>query len=83
MIPIDPAVLLAAVVNSLLAAVGVGAITLVGRDARRRGLSWAGTLGWVLVALFLFPLGLGLYLLARHQTGHAGPNREPERQAHL
>ena len=40
----------------------------VGRDARRKGLSWRRTIVWMLAALALLPIGAGLYLLLGSRT---------------
>ncbi len=58
---IDPKVLLCYILNWFFLSVIVAVAFLVGRDARRRGLSWRATILWVLVSIFLFPVGL--YLL--------------------
>jgi hypothetical protein len=39
------------------------AIILVGRDARERGYGWPSTAGWCALVIFVFPVGLALYLV--------------------
>lgn len=61
---VDSQTMLFQVLNWLILVVTILAVPyLVGRDARARGLSWPATLGWVLGSVFLFPVGVGLYLL--------------------
>jgi hypothetical protein len=43
-------------------------ILIITRDAGKKGLSGMATLGWVLVSLCLFPIGLLLYFLITHQN---------------
>ena len=61
------ALTVSAILVVLLAALAVAAI-LVGRDARKKGLSWLESIGWGAVTLFIFPIGLGLYLLLRRRN---------------
>lgn len=60
---IDPKVFLFYILNWFLFSVIVAVAFLVGRDARTRGLYWPATTLWVLVSIFTFPIGVGLYLL--------------------
>jgi len=62
-------------VNWLILAIDIVVALLVGRDARRRGLSWPYTIMWVAISFFLFfPIGVGLYFwLGRpHSRGVRG-----------
>jgi hypothetical protein len=66
---IDPSVISSYVLNSLILALIFTVPLLIGQDARRRGLSWTGTVVWALVSLALFPIGVGLYLLFGRPSG--------------
>jgi hypothetical protein len=43
------------------------AIILVARDSRERGYGYLATIGWSALVLFVFPIGLALYLLFVHK----------------
>ncbi len=62
----DSATLLTYALNGITLAtllIAMAAAALIGRDARRRGLSRTRALAWVLLSLILLPIGVGLYLL--------------------
>ncbi len=67
-LPISAPVLLAQIWNFLILAALVVAAFLVGRDAREKGLSWLESITWGALTLFIFPIGLGLYLLLRRRN---------------
>ena len=60
---IDPGVLSSHILNFFVLALIFAVPLLIGRDARKRGLSWIDTLIWILASLVLFPIGIGLYFL--------------------
>ncbi len=65
----DPSVFLARTINWIILAVIVFlAVYFVGRDARRKTKSWPETVSWVLVSIFTFPIGFGLYFLLNRCT---------------
>jgi hypothetical protein len=43
------------------------AVILVARDSRERGYGYLATIGWSILVLFVFPIGLALYLLLVHK----------------
>jgi len=51
----------------ILAAIVTVSICFVGRDARRRELSWPETVAWTLISMVTFPIGFGLYYLVRRR----------------
>lgn len=51
------------IINWLILAGVVVVACFVGRDGRRRGLPLSRSIGWFLLTLFLFPIGIALYLL--------------------
>lgn len=53
---INSKVLLSYILNWFFFSVIVAVTFLIGRDARRRGLSWPATILWILVSIFLFLL---------------------------
>lgn len=69
-------VLLSQIVSWVILAALIVAAFLVGRDARRRGHTWLNTIGWAVLTLFIFPIGLGLYFLCRTRNR---PNLQGER----
>ncbi len=68
---VDSKVMLAHVLNWLIIIVIVTVALLVGRDARKKGRSWTGTIVWVLVSIFLFPIGVGLYFFLGRPQGRS------------
>jgi len=63
---VNPNILLAQIVNWLILAVIIAvSVYFVGRDTRRRELSWPETVAWVSVSIVTFPIGFGLYFLLR------------------
>jgi len=60
---------LAQVVNwVILATIIAVSVYFVGRDTRRRTLSWPETVAWVVVSVATFPIGFGLYFLLRRKS---------------
>jgi uncharacterized membrane protein len=55
--------LTAQIINWLILAAIVVIACVIGRDARHRGLPLSRAVGWFLLTLFLFPIGIALYLL--------------------
>ena len=73
------ATLLAQTINfSILAAILALSLWFVGRDARKRGLSWLETIAWTAISIFTFPIGFGLYLLWRPRISRRGELYSPE-----
>lgn len=68
---IDSKVMLAYVLNWLIIFVVIMVALLVGRDARKKGHSWTGTMVWVLVSICLFPIGVGLYFFLGRPQGRS------------
>ena len=57
---------LAQAINFVLLAVDIVlSLWFVGRDARKRELSWLETAGWTAISMLTFPIGFGLYFLWR------------------
>ncbi len=56
-------ILIAQIVNFAILGAIMALSCWIGWDARRRGLSWMAVIGWATLTLFMFPIGLGLYLL--------------------
>jgi hypothetical protein len=46
------------------------AVILVARDSRERGYGYLAAIGWSALVLFIFPIGLALYLLLVHKDFH-------------
>jgi hypothetical protein len=46
------------------------AVILVARDSRERGYGPLAAIGWSALVLFIFPIGLALYLLLVHRDFH-------------
>jgi hypothetical protein len=46
------------------------AVILVARDSRERGYGYLAVIGWSAMVLFIFPIGLALYLLLVHKDFH-------------
>ena len=68
---IDSKVMLAYVLNWLIIVVVLTVALLIGRDARKRRLSWTNTMVWVLASVFLFPIGVGLYFFLGRPQGRS------------
>ncbi len=63
---------LAQIINFFLLLVPVALLTfLVTWEGRKRGLSGWETLGWVVVSIFFFPIGLLIFLLVRKGTSQS------------
>ncbi len=61
--------LIAQIMFSFIIIVPIAIIALaVTRDAAKKGFSGWGTLGWVIVSLCFFPIGLLLYFLINRQS---------------
>ena len=59
----DSGVMLAQTINWLIAAVIIVVACIIGQDAREKGLPLSHAIGWFLLTLFVFPIGLALYFL--------------------
>jgi len=70
-------ILTAQIINFLILAVIIAvSVYFVGRDTKRRELSWPETVAWVTISIFTFPIGFGLYYLLRRRISR---NREVTR----
>lgn len=69
MLGISSATLWAWILNwVILATIIAVSVYFVGRDTRRRALSWPETIAWVVVSVATFPIGFGLYFLLRWRS---------------
>ncbi len=70
---VAPSVMLAWVINWVILLIPVPvAGFLVGRDAWRKGETRLGTAVWVMVSIFTFPIGVGLYLALGKRSKKTG-----------
>ena len=59
----DSGVMLAQTINWLIAAVIIVVACIISQDAREKGLPLSYAIGWFLLTLFVFPIGIALYFL--------------------
>ena len=59
----DSGITLAQAINWLIAAVIIVVACIIGQDAREKGLPLSYAIGWFLLTLFVFPIGIALYFL--------------------